>query len=117
MDNYERNNRIGEALAMRGMKQVELSEYTGIKKASINGWVKNRWQPKQEAIYKIAAVLDVNEMWLAGYDVPIERKKRESEVELISDRDRRILAYASLLSDSQLDTVEAMLKGLVDKEE
>jgi len=55
------------------MKQVELCERTGIKKSSVNNWLAQRWQPKQNAVMKMAKVLDVSEMWLAGYDVPMER--------------------------------------------
>lgn len=87
MDKYERRNRIREALAIRNMKQVELCEKTGIKKSSINNWLGQRWQPKQEPIMKMAKVLDVSEMWLAGYDVPMERpveqKKSDDLVQLI----------------------------------
>lgn len=116
MDELKRKNRLAEALNLRNMRQAELCEITKIKKSSVNGWMKNNYQPKQDALYKMARALDVSEMWLAGYDVPMERKKRESDIELISDRNRRILAYTSKLSDAQLDTVELMLKGLVDKE-
>ena len=71
MTSYERKNRIAEALTLRGMKQVELVEKSGIPKSSINNWISQRWQPKQEALYKMAKALDVSEMWLAGYDVDI----------------------------------------------
>jgi len=73
MESYERQNRLREALNIRNMKQVELCERTGIKKSSVNNWLAQRWQPKQDAIMKMARVLDVSEMWLAGYDVPMER--------------------------------------------
>lgn len=69
----EKQNRIEEALRMRGIKQVELVEKTGIDKASINSYCKQRWQPKQKNLTKIARVLNVSEIWLAGYDVPMER--------------------------------------------
>ena len=73
MDNYERNNRVEEALNIRGMKAVELAERTGLNKGSISHWIKQRWQPKQKAIMLMASVLEVDEMWLAGYDAPMER--------------------------------------------
>lgn len=71
--NYDKHNRIGEALSIRNMKQVELCEKTGISKGALNNWIKQRWQPKQTAIYKMAKALDVSEMWLAGYDTAMER--------------------------------------------
>ena len=66
-------NRIREALSIRNMKQIELSERSGIDKAAINHYINHRYQPKQQGLLKMAKILDVNEMWLAGYDVPMER--------------------------------------------
>lgn len=86
-DKYIRENRIELALSMRGWRQIDLAERTGIAKASINAWVKQNWQPKQRSIMKMAQALDVSEMWLAGYDVPMERpieqKKSDELVQLI----------------------------------
>lgn len=76
---YKRQNRIAEALSIRGWKQVDLVERTGIAKNSINAWVKQNWQPKQRSLMKMAKALDVSEMWLAGYDVPMERPKEQKK--------------------------------------
>ena len=86
-DQYKRENRIAEALSIMGWKQVDLVERTGIPKNSINAWVKQKWQPKQKPLMKMAQVLGVSEMWLAGYDVPMERpaaqKKSDELTQLI----------------------------------
>ena len=121
MDKYERQNRIREALALRGMKQVELCERTGIKKSSLNNWLAQRWQPKQEPIMKMARVLDVSEMWLAGYDVPMERpvaqKKSDELTQLIFEikeqEDLRDL-FTSIcsLNNDQRKTIESMVNEL-----
>ena len=118
MDKYERRNRIREALALRNMKQVELCEKTGIKKSSINNWLGQRWQPKQDAILKMAQALDVSEMWLAGYDVPVERpveqKKSDELVQLITQiRKNEGLKHLFIsicnLTDEQRKTIESMV--------
>lgn len=86
-DNYEKRNRIREALATRNMKQVELAEKIGIAKGTISNWAKQKYQPKSKALAKMANILDVSELWLAGYDVPMERpveqKKSDELAELI----------------------------------
>lgn len=88
MEQYERENRIKEALSIRGIKQVELAEKTGFSKGVISSWVSQRWQPKYDAIVKMAQVLDVSEMWLAGYDTPMERpaaqKKMDGVAQLVN---------------------------------
>ncbi len=67
--------RIKEALNLRGMKQSDLVEKTGIGKSSISTYISGAYEPKQRNIYKIAKALDVSEAWLMGYDVPMERRE------------------------------------------
>jgi len=68
------SERIREGLMLRNMKQSELVEKTGIGKSSISTYLSGEYEPKQRNIYKIAKALDVNEVWLMGHDVPMERK-------------------------------------------
>ena len=67
------SERIKKALYLRNMKQVDLVERTGIGKSSISTYISGEYEPKQKNIYKIAKALNVNEAWLMGYDVPMER--------------------------------------------
>lgn len=126
MDEYARLNRIREALDIRCMKQVELVEKTGLTKSAINNWLSQRWQPKQDALYKMAKALNVSEMWLAGYDVPMERPNANDVTKdtmvaidsLRNDPKRNELADIILkLDDNQVMMVESMLRGLIQKED
>lgn len=67
-------NRIKQGLSIRNMKQADLVEKTKIGKSSISTYISGAYEPKQRNIYKIAKALDVNEAWLIGYDVPMERE-------------------------------------------
>lgn len=67
-------NRIKQGLSIRNMKQADLVEKTKIGKSSISTYISGAYEPKQRNIYKIAKALDVNEAWLMGYDVPMERE-------------------------------------------
>lgn len=67
-------NRIKQALELRNMKQADLVEKTKIGKSSISTYISGAYEPKQRNIYKIAQALNVNEAWLMGYDVPMERE-------------------------------------------
>lgn len=80
----ERNNRLAEALQLRGLKQVELAERTGLTAPQINSWIKQKWQPKSVSLHKMAKVLDVSELWLAGYDVPMERPQEQKKADQLS---------------------------------
>lgn len=70
------SDRIREAMDKEHKKQIELANETGINKGSISRYLAGEYEPKQMAIYKLAKALNVDEMWLWGYDVPMERKKR-----------------------------------------
>ena len=67
------------ALEMRGMKQAELVELTGIGKSSISTYLRGSYIPKQKNIYKMAKALNVNEAWLMGEDVDPTRQNAYSE--------------------------------------
>lgn len=67
-------NRIRTALDIRNMKQADLVEKTKIGKSSISTYLSGAYEPKQKNIYRIASALDVDESWLMGFDVPMERK-------------------------------------------
>lgn len=70
--------RIKKALSLRDMKQSELVAMTKISKSSISTYVSGTYEPKQRNIYKIAKALNVNEAWLMGYDVPMERELKHN---------------------------------------
>lgn len=67
------SERIKEGLQLRDMKQADLVRATGIGKSSISTYIAGEYIPKQKNIYKIAKALNVNEAWLMGEDVPMER--------------------------------------------
>lgn len=91
-------NRIKEAMSIRGMKQADLVSLTGIGKSSISTYLSGEYEPKQRNIYKIAKVLDVNEAWLMGEDVPMERVDLEEVMKAAKesmDENRNFLASHS----------------------
>lgn len=123
---FKTENRIKTALAIRGMKQVELCEKTGITRASLNNWISQRWQPKQTPLHLMAKALDVSEIWLAGYDVPMERSQEQKRIEHLNDfielsqcneRYLHIVEYLIRLDDKKLDAVETMLSALCASKE
>lgn len=68
-------NRLNKAITLRNIKPIELSEKTGIDKSKISSYMSGRYKAKQDGVYLLAKALDVNEAWLMGLDVPMERIK------------------------------------------
>ena len=85
MKNAETKDRIKKALGIREMKQSELVEKTGIDKGQMSSYLAGRYKPKQENLSLIAEALGVDEAWLMGYDVPMERNEYEDQTLLRFD--------------------------------
>ena len=79
--------RLRMALNFRNMKATELSELTGINKSTISQYLSNEYVAKRGRIELFAKILNVNEAWLIGYDVPIETNNQDDleEYELSHD--------------------------------
>ena len=120
-NNYERKNRIEQALNLSGLKQVELAEKAGVSKTSLNHWIKQHWQPKQKPLMAMAKVLEVSELWLAGYDVPkerpVEQLKTDNLVSLVHRlrSDENLFNLCNDISDltpDQLAVIQSMVNQL-----
>ena len=90
--------RLREAMALAGKKQVDLVRETGIDKGSISNYLSGRYEPKADAIYKLATALNVSEMWLWGYDVPMEKTHSQKKNDAIADIVVRLRTDEDLLS-------------------
>ncbi len=66
-------NRLNTAMRLRNMKASELSEKTGISKSSLSEYINGKYEAKQDGVYLLAKALNINEAWLMGLDVPMER--------------------------------------------
>ena len=53
-------NRIKEVLEEKGVKQTWLADQLGKSYAIVNGYVKNRKQPRLEVLFEIAKLLNVD---------------------------------------------------------
>ena len=123
-------NRFIEAMRIRGMRQVDVAEKSGLDKAQISQYKTGKYEPMQDALYKLATALNVNVAWLMGHDVPMEVDKVSLEqkvaacellekcygskayelVELfvkLDDTDRaKLLGYANALLDADKYSVK-----------
>ena len=64
-------SRLRNALELKNMKPIDLANKTGINKAIISQYLNGKYNAKQDNIFKIAKVLEVNPAWLMGYDLDI----------------------------------------------
>lgn len=64
-------DRIGEALKEKGMRPSALCKMAKIPQSSLSLYLSGAYEPKQDRVYAMAAVLNVDVSWLLGYDVPM----------------------------------------------
>ena len=75
-------NRIKKALSIRNMTQTELCAKAKISKSSLSEYMIGKYIPRQDKVFILAQALNVDPVWLWGYDVPMEK---ESEIEITND--------------------------------
>ena len=67
------STRLTKALNIRNMKPIELSEKSGIPKSAISQYLSGQYKKKKKNLDILSEVLNVNQAWLMGHDVPMER--------------------------------------------
>ena len=73
-------DRLKEAMILRNLKQVVLVERGNFDKGQLSSWLSGKYKPRQINIDKLAEILNIDEAWLMGYDVPMKRKSDEEKV-------------------------------------
>ena len=93
--------RLRLALNNAHMKQKELSLKTGLDKGSISCYLSGKYEPKSDAINKMAIALNVDEMWLWGYDVPMEREKKSPDTIKLTEGEEMLLSIFRQIPEEQ----------------
>lgn len=65
-------NRLKKAMEYRNIKQVDLVEKTKLDKTLINKYLSGVAKAKQKKLAILAKALEVDEVWLMGYDTSME---------------------------------------------
>ena len=66
-------NRLNQILKIRNIRPSELAEKSGVPKSAISQYLSGLYEAKQKNIDKLSRALNINEAWLMGHDVPMER--------------------------------------------
>lgn len=72
--------RLQVALHNANLSAQELSNKSGVAKSSISQYVNGSHKPSNISSGKMAAVLNVNALWLMGFDVPMQESIQNSVV-------------------------------------
>lgn len=106
-------SRLREALTEAGLRPQELSDLSGVNKASISQYLNGSHAPSNISSGKIGKVLRVEPMWLMGFDVP--KKKELSSDE--ASKDLELVKKISLLSERDKEVVLDMVNLMISRKE
>lgn len=125
MNDYKRvaltKDRLREAMQEVGKTQADLVRATGLNRGTISRYLSGAVEPRHEATHKLAMALNVSEMWLFGYDIPMQRtedqKKNDQLAKLIvklrtDERFYNNVVMLASLDEKQYRGVEQLLAAL-----
>ena len=111
------SQRLNQIISVRHIRQIDIiesakpfSEKYGVKlnKNDLSQYVNGKTEPGQEKLTILGLALNVNEAWLMGYDVPMERAQSGTPQLLETKKE-------SAPESSETDPVEEMVKQLTNK--
>lgn len=111
--------RIRKALSIRNMRQADLCEKANISKSTLSEYLSGRYVPKQDKIFLISQALNVDPVWLMGYDVPMEKKEQPETKkvplteEQLSEGEKLVLQlFRQIPEDKQTEALDLLRVAL-----
>ena len=116
------SKRLREIMTMRALRQVDIVNkcqpycrkyHIMINKADISIYLKGTVVPNQGKLFILGKALNVNEAWLMGYDVPMDKPPQDSSPDsVVSDENRELLVEVERLDPAQKDLLRQYLELL-----
>lgn len=114
------SSRLQEVMRIKKIKQADLARMTDISRGAISNYVLGRYEPKSDIINKLAKALNCSEMWLWGYDVPMERMAVETPSETsviqVTEGEQKLLDLFRRVPESQQAMVLKMIDAALNSE-
>lgn len=106
--------RLKKIMKERNLRQVDILNKTlpycekyGVKmnKSDISQYCSGKSEPNQDKLFVLGEALNVNEAWLMGYDVPMERQTSE-KIKSISEEYKKVRNHLVLTSNENALIIE-----------
>lgn len=108
--------RLKEAMMVADKTQADLVRETGLSKSTLSRYLSGEFEPKQNAVAKLASSLNVNEMWLWGYDVPMEKETATQTDNGLSEAKIKLLALADSCTEEEAERLLQMMELFLNKQ-
>lgn len=111
-------NRLKQIMSERNISQSELSRRTGIGRNSISDYLKGKYEAKQDKVFELAKVLNVNEAWLMGFDISKDRIINDNDIttvynQLTPPRQHNVLDFANKQLEEQNNEVSENDRNII----
>jgi transcriptional regulator with XRE-family HTH domain len=104
--------RLKKALSIRNMTQAELCQKTRIPKSALSEYLKGLYDPKQDRLLILSEALNVDPVWLMGYDVPMEKEQKKfSPHDSLTEGEKVMLELFRQIPENQQQVVLAMIRA------
>lgn len=104
--------RLKIALSLRKMTQAELCQKTKIPKSALSEYLKGLYDPKQDRLLILSEALDVDPVWLMGFDVPMEKEQKKfSPHDSLTEGEKVMLELFRQIPENQQQVVLAMIRA------
>ena len=115
--------RLKQIMSERRLRQVDIIEMAKpyckeynltLSKSDLSQFVNGKVEPGQWKLTLLGKALNVSEVWLMGYDVPMERPEQETAPIDDEERDKVVKLFNQLSEENQqrlLDYAEVLLKA------
>lgn len=110
-------NRLEQSMREAGLTQNELALKSGISKSLINKYLKGVSEAGNHKLLLLAAALNVNPLWLMGYDV--EKYKIPESRNINTEKQDLILQIESECKKASIEELKMILrvvKSMVNKQ-
>ena len=109
------SNRLKEAMHAANKTPADLARETGLNKSTISRYLSGAVEPKQIAIAKLSASLHVSEMWLWGYDVPMERETKKAAPKGSGQAKMKLFDLAENCTEEEAERLVQMIELFLGK--
>lgn len=104
--------RLKMALSVRNMTQSELCKQTKIPKSALSEYVKGLYEPKQDRLLILSEALNVDPVWLMGFNVPMENEQKKfSPHDTLTEGEKVMLELFRRIPEDQQPIVLAMINA------
>lgn len=122
------SERLNKIIKIRNLKQSDIvkkskvlsNKYgTTINANDLSQYLSGKVEPSQRKLSILAEILNSNEVWLMGYDVPMspDLEGFSSDVISISDIDKILGVFYQFLTDNEINYIKGLLIERIEKSE